>query len=87
VSDEFIPLDKFSDQQKKERVKQQWKTMKGLGFYTEQGALLKVTIIQGSVTGTQLMSFDKGKQRLALLPNDAKKLADAIYKLLGIEKK
>jgi len=84
MSEEFIPLDQFgkAPQEKPKRVKQEWKWVRGLGFYTQTGAMVRVNLLRGSVDGTQLISIDKGKQRLALLPNDAHKLANAIQKVL-----
>ncbi|RLI86932.1 MAG: hypothetical protein DRP01_03060 [Archaeoglobales archaeon] len=84
MTEEFIPLDQFgkAPQEKPKRVKQEWKFVRGLGFYTQTGAMVRINLLRGSVDGTQLISIDKGKQRLALLPNDANKLASAIQKVL-----
>ena len=84
MTEDFIPLDQFgkASEQKPKRVKQEWKWVRGLGFYTQTGAMVRVNLLRGSVDGTQLISIDKGKQRLALLPNDANKLANAIQKVL-----
>ena len=84
MTEDFIPLDQFgkAPQEKPKRVKQEWKWVRGLGFYTQTGAMVRVNLLRGSVDGTQLISIDKGKQRLALLPNDANKLASAIQKVL-----
>jgi len=84
MAEEFIPLDKFgkAPQEKPKRVKQEWKFVRGLGFYTQTGAMVRINLMRGSVDGTQIVSIDKGKQRLALLPNDANKLADGIKKVL-----
>jgi len=84
MTEEFIPLDKFGKaaQEKPKRIKQEWKWVRGLGFYTQTGAMVRVNLLRGSVDGTQIISIDKGKQRLALLPNDANKLANAIQKVL-----
>jgi len=84
MTEEFIPLDQFGKaaQEKPQRVKQEWKFVRGVGFYTQTGAMVRINLLRGSVDGTQLISIDKGKQRLALLPNDANKLASAIQKVL-----
>ena len=84
MTEEFIPLDQFGKaaQEKPKRVKQEWKFVRGVGFYTQTGAMVRINLLRGSVDGTQLISIDKGKQRLALLPNDAHKLASAIQKVL-----
>ena len=84
MTEEFIPLDQFgkAPQEKPKRVKQEWKFVRGVGFYTQTGAMVRINLLRGSVDGTQLISIDKGKQRLALLPNDANKLASAIQKVL-----
>jgi len=84
MAEEFITLDKFGNaaQEKQQRVKQEWIYVRGLGFYTQTGSMVKLKLLRGSVDRTQIISIDKGKQRLALLPNDANKLASAIQKLL-----
>ncbi|MCD6138865.1 MAG: hypothetical protein J7J91_09955, partial [Deltaproteobacteria bacterium] len=74
-------------QEKPKRVKQEWKFVRGLGFYTQTGAMVRINLMRGSVDGTQIISIDKGKQRLALLPNDANRLAEGIKKLLAGDEK
>jgi len=89
MAEEFIPLDKFgkASEQKPKRVKQEWKFVRGLGFYTQTGAMVRINLMRGSVDGTQIISIDKGKQRLALLPNDANRLAEGIKKVLEGDEK
>ncbi len=84
VNNGFIDLtsEKTYPSERPRRIKQDWKTVEGLGFYTKWGALCKVAIIQGTKDGTRLFSINKGKQRIALEIEDADKLLEAMRKIL-----
>lgn len=67
--------------QQQRRVKETWDFQRGYGFYTIRNALCKVQLMKGRRTGQKVITIQKGKQFLSLVPQDAvylKKAIDAV---------
>jgi len=58
----------------------QFKYLNGVAFYTQQGAVVKIKLLEAQ-DGKRIVSISKGRQYVAIAENDVEKLLKAINKV------